>query len=163
MSLVTNLTIFITILLAMILELIPFPEGLPKEIGFLRPELVLMTLIYWVIALPHRAGVVLAWVFGLMMDILVGNFLGQFACSFVIISYVVLQFYQRLRMFSVWQQAILISGLTMLHRGLSFLYLYFFYGTIPSLWQMMPAISSALVWPLVFLLLRAIRRSLKLT
>ena len=163
MSLVTNLTIFFTILLAMILELIPFPEGLPKEIGFLRPELVLMTLIYWVVALPHRAGVVLAWVSGLTMDILVGNFLGQFACSFVIISYVVLQFYQRLRMFSVWQQAILVSGLIILHRGLSFLYLYFFDGTIPSLWQMMPAISSALVWPLVFLLLRAIRRSLKLT
>lgn len=163
MSLVTNLTIFFTILLAMILELIPFPEGLPKEIGFLRPELVLMTLIYWVVALPHRAGVVLAWVSGLTMDILVGNFLGQFACSFVIISYVVLQFYQRLRMFSVWQQAILVSGLMILHRGLSFLYLYFFDGTIPSLWQMMPAISSALVWPLVFLLLRAIRRNLKLT
>ena len=163
MRLVTNLTIFFTILLAMILELIPFPEGLPKEIGFLRPELVLMTLIYWVVALPHRAGVVLAWISGLTMDILVGNFLGQFACSFVIISYVVLQFYQRLRMFSVWQQAILVSGLIILHRGLSFLYLYFFDGTIPSLWQMMPAISSALVWPLVFLLLRAIRRSLKLT
>ena len=163
MSLVTNLTIFITILLAMILELIPFPEGLPKEIGFLRPELVLMTLIYWVVALPHRAGVVLAWVSGLTMDTLVGNFLGQFACSFVIISYFVLKFYQRLRMFSVWQQAILVSGLIILHRGLSFLYLYFFDGTIPSLWQVMPAISSALVWPLVFLLLRAIRRNLKLT
>ena len=146
----------------MILELIPFPEGLPEEIGFLRPELVLMTLIYWVIALPHRAGVVLAWISGLIMDILVGNFLGQFGCSFVIISFFVLQFYQRLRMFSVWQQAILVSGLIILHRGLSFLCVYFFDGSIPSLWQVMPAISSALVWPLVFLLLRAFRRSLKL-
>ena len=146
----------------MILELIPFPEGFPEEIGFLRPELVLMTLIYWVIALPHRAGVVLAWISGLIMDILVGNFLGQFGCSFVIISFVVLQFYQRLRMFSVWQQAILVSGLIILHRGLSFLFVYFFDGSIPSLWQVMPAISSALVWPLVFLLLRAFRRSLKL-
>ena len=146
----------------MILELIPFPEGLPEEIGFLRPELVLMTLIYWVIALPHRAGVVLAWISGLIMDILVGNFLGQFGCSYVIISFVVLQFYQRLRMFSVWQQAILVSGLIILHRGLSFLFVYFFDGSIPSLWQVMPAISSALVWPLVFLLLRAFRRSLKL-
>ena len=146
----------------MILELIPIPEGLPEEIGFLRPELVLMTLIYWVIALPHRAGVVLAWISGLIMDILVGNFLGQFGCSFVIISFVVLQFYQRLRMFSVWQQAILVSGLIILHRGLSFLFVYFFDGSIPSLWQVMPAISSALVWPLVFLLLRAFRRSLKL-
>ena len=146
----------------MILELIPFPEGLPEEIGFLRPELVLMTLIYWVIALPHRAGVVLAWISGLIMDILVGNFLGQFGCSFVIISFFVLQFYQRLRMFSVWQQAILVSGLIILHRGLSFLCVYFFDGSIPSLWQVMPAVSSALVWPLLFLLLRAFRRSLKL-
>ena len=146
----------------MILELIPFPEGLPEEIGFLRPELVLMTLIYWVIALPHRAGVVLAWISGLIMDILVGNYLGQFGCSFVIISFFVLQFYQRLRMFSVWQQAILVSGLIILHRGLSFLCVYFFDGSIPSLWQVMPAVSSALVWPLLFLLLRAFRRSLKL-
>ena len=147
----------------MILELIPFPEGLPKEIGFLRPELVLMTIIYWVVAIPNKAGVVLAWVSGLMMDTLVGNYLGQFGCSFVIISYIALQFYQRLRMFSVWQQAILVSGLIILHRGFSFLYLYFFDGAIPSIWQIMPAVSSALVWPLVFLLLRAIRRSLKLT
>ena len=163
MSLVTNLTIFFTILLAMILELIPFPEGLPKEIGFLRPELVLMTLIYWVVALPHRAGVVLAWISGLTMDTLVGNFLGQFACSFVIISYVVLQFYQRLRMFSVWQQAILSIRINNLTPRTVFSLSIFFYGTISSLWQMMPAISSALVWPLVFLLLRAIRRNLKLT
>tara|TARA_B100000674_G_C37825250_1_gene907779 strand:+ start:104 stop:595 length:492 start_codon:yes stop_codon:yes gene_type:complete len=162
MNVTASLAIFFTILLTMILELIPFPEGLPEEIGFLRPELVLMTLIYWVIALPHRAGVVLAWISGLIMDILVGNFLGQFGCSFVIISFVVLQFYQRLRMFSVWQQAILVSGLIILHRGLSFLFVYFFDGSIPSLWQVMPAISSALVWPLVFLLLRAFRRSLKL-
>ena len=124
MNLATNTSIFFTIFFAMILELIPFPEGLPSEMGFLRPELVLMTVIYWIIALPHRAGVVLAWVSGLTMDTLVGNFVGQFACSFVIISYFVLQFYQRLRMFSVWQQAILVSGLIILHRGLSFLYLY---------------------------------------
>ena len=162
MNVTASLAIFFTILLTMILELIPFPEGLPEEIGFLRPELVLMTLIYWVIALPHRAGVVLAWISGLIMDILVGNYLGQFGCSFVIISFFVLQFYQRLRMFSVWQQAILVSGLIILHRGLSFLCVYFFDGSIPSLWQVMPAISSALVWPLVFLLLRAFRRSLKL-
>ena len=162
MNVTASLAIFFTILLTMILELIPFPEGLPEEIGFLRPELVLMTLIYWVIALPHRAGVVLAWISGLIMDILVGNYLGQFGCSFVIISFFVLQFYQRLRMFSVWQQAILVSGLIILHRGLSFLCVYFFDGSIPSLWQVMPAVSSALVWPLLFLLLRAFRRSLKL-
>ncbi len=147
----------------MILEIIPFPESLPSELGFLRPELVLMTLIYWIIALPHRAGVVLAWVSGLTMDALVGNFLGQFGCTFVITSYFALKFYQRLRMFSVWQQAILVAGLVLIHLGLSSLFEYIIDDFFWSVWYLMPVLSSALIWPCVFLLLRSLRRSLRLT
>ena len=163
MNLATNTSIFLTIFFAMILELIPFPEGLPSEMGFLRPELVLMTVIYWIIALPHRAGVVLAWISGLIMDILIGNFLGQFGVTFVIVSYFALKFYQRFRMFSVWQQAIVVSGLVVLHRALSFLLEYVFTGFFWSAWYLLPVLSSALIWPLVFLLLRSLRRSLRLT
>ena len=163
MNLATNTSIFFTIFFAMILELIPFPEGLPSEMGFLRPELVLMTVIYWIIALPHRAGVVLAWISGLIMDILIGNFLGQFGVTFVIVSYFALKFYQRFRMFSVWQQAIVVSGLVVLHRALSFLLEYVFTGSFWSAWYLLPVLSSALIWPLVFLLLRSLRRSLRLT
>ena len=92
MNIATNVSIFFTIFFAMVLEIIPFSESSPAEIGFLRPDLVLMTLIYWTIALPHRAGVMLAWISGIIMDVLVGNFLGQFGCTFVIVSYFVLNF-----------------------------------------------------------------------
>ena len=106
MNVATKASIFFTIFFAMILEIIPFSEGLPAEIGFLRPDVVIMTLVYWTIALPHRAVVILAWVSGIIMDVLVGNFLGQFGCTFVIISYFVLNFYQRLwrvlRLYSVY-------------------------------------------------------------
>ena len=163
MNVATYASIFFTIFFAMILEVIPFPEGLPAELGFLRPDLVLMTLIYWTIALPQRAGVILAWISGIIMDILVGNFLGQFGCTFVIISYFVLKFYQRLRMFSVWQQAILVAGLVILHQGLSSLFEYIFDVSFWSAWNLMSVLSSALIWPLVFLLLRSLRRSLRLT
>ena len=147
----------------MILEIIPFSEGLPAEIGFLRPDLVLMTLIYWAIALPHRAGVILAWISGISMDVLVGNFLGQFGCTFVIVSYFALKFYQRIRMFSVWQQAILVGGLVILHQGLSSLFEYISDVSFWSAWTLMNVLSSALIWPLLFLLLRSLRRSLRLT
>ena len=163
MNVATNTSIFFTIFFAMILEIIPFSEGLPAEIGFLRPDLVLMTLIYWTIALPHRAGVILAWISGIIMDILVGNFLGQFGCAFVIVSYFVLKFYQRLRMFSVWQQAILVGGLVILHQWLSSLFEYIFDVSSWSAWNMMSVLSSALIWPFVFLLLRSLRRNLRLT
>ena len=163
MNVATNTSIFFTIFFAMILEIIPFSEGLPAEIGFLRPDLVIMTLVYWTIALPHRAGVILAWVSGIIMDVLVGNFLGQFGCTFVIISYFVLKFYQRLRMFSVWQQAILVGGLVILHQGLSSIFEYIFDVSFWSAWNLLSVLSSALIWPLVFLLLRSLRRSLRLT
>ena len=163
MNIATNVSIFLTIFFAMILEIIPFSEGLPAEIGFLRPDLVIMTLVYWTIALPHRAGVILAWVSGIIMDVLVGNFLGQFGCTFVIISYFTLKFYQRLRMFSVWQQAILVGGLVILHQGLSSIFEYIFDVSSWSAWNLLSVLSSALIWPLVFLLLRSLRRSLRLT
>ena len=163
MNVFTNASIFFTIFFAMILEIIPFSEGLPAEIGFLRPDLVIMTLVYWTIALPHRAGVILAWICGVIMDVLVGNFLGQFGCTFVIISYLVLKFYQRIRMFSVWQQAILVSGLVILNQGLSSLFEYISGVSFWSAWTLMTVLSSALIWPLVFLLLRSLRRSLRLT
>ena len=163
MNIATNVSIFVTIFFAMILEIIPFSEVLPAEIGFLRPDLVIMTLVYWTIALPHRAGVILAWVSGIMMDVLVGNFLGQFGCTFVIISYFVQKFYQRLRMFSVWQQAILVGGLVILHQGLSSIFEYIFDVSSWSAWNLLSVLSSALIWPLVFLLLRSFRRSLRLT
>ena len=163
MNIATNASIFFTIFFAMILEIIPFSEVLPAEIGFLRPDLVIMTLVYWTIALPHRAGVMLAWVSGIIMDVLVGNFLGQFGCTFVIISYFVQKFYQRLRMFSVWQQAILVGGLVILHQGLSSIFEYIFDVSSWSAWNLLSVLSSALIWPLVFLLLRSLRRSLRLT
>ena len=163
MNIATNASIFFTIFFAMILEIIPFSEVLPSEIGFLRPDLVIMTLVYWTIALPHRAGVILAWVSGIIMDVLVGNFLGQFGCTFVIISYFTLKFYQRLRMFSVWQQAILVGGLVILHQGLSSIFEYIFDVSFWSAWNLLSVLSSVLIWPLVFLLLRSLRRSLRLT
>ena len=163
MNVATNASISFTIFFAMILEVIPFPEGLPAELGFLRPDLVLMTLIYWTIALPQRAGVILAWISGIIMDVLVGNFLGQFGCTFVIISYFVLNFYQRLRMFSVWQQAILVGVLIILHQGLSAIFEYIFDGSFLSAWNLLSVLSSVLIWPLVFLSLRSLRRSLRLT
>ncbi|HDY85702.1 MAG TPA: rod shape-determining protein MreD, partial [Methylophaga sp.] len=53
--------IVLTVIVAMLLMLIPFPDNLRLA----RPEWVLMTVIYWALALPQRVGVGYAWVVGL--------------------------------------------------------------------------------------------------
>jgi len=95
-----GMIIFASFMLAYILSVLPMPEWLK----WARPEWVALVLIYWVLAIPERIGVTTAWFVGLGADVLEGTMLGLNALSLSIVAYMVLQLYQRLRMFSPWQQ-----------------------------------------------------------
>ena len=150
--------ILLSFFVAMILSLVTIPGPLPWEFGFLRPDWVLLVLVYWVIALPHRVGVVTAWVLGLVMDVLLGTLLGQHALIFILVAYIAENLYQRLRMFAVWQQSLVVFALI----GLAHLSGYWIERVIGakewSWWLMLPPVVSAFVWPWMFLFLRALRR-----
>jgi rod shape-determining protein MreD len=150
--------ILVSFFLAMILSILALPGLLPWEFGFLRPDWMLLVLIYWVIALPHRVGLLTAWILGLLTDVLLGTLLGQHAVVFMIIAYVASNLYQRLRMFAVWQQSLVVFALV----GLAQMINYWIEGLVGpkdwSLWLLLPALMSSLVWPWMFLLLRFLRR-----
>lgn len=152
--------IAVTLLLGMVLSIVQLPDAVPAELGYGRPDWVALVLIYWVIALPHRVGIITAWCVGLIMDILLGSLIGQHALSYIVIAYIASSLYQRLRMFSIWQQAAVLFALL----GLSHL-IGFWVDSIAglsswTLWYLLPAVSGALLWPWVFLLLRYLRRRL---
>ena len=149
--------IAVSILLAVILGIIPLPEWL--EVW--RPEWVSLVLVYWVIALPHRVGLVLAWVVGFLLDVLEGSLLGLNAIALTLLAYVALNLYQRLRMFTPLQQCATILMLV----GLQQLLIFWVHtatgqNTPRNLMFVGSALTSALVWPLVFVLLRFWRRTL---
>ena len=151
-------TIWITIIAGMVLAVVPMPQLVPIELGFLRPDWVALVLVYWIIALPHRVGILTAWLAGIAMDVLLGSLIGQHALSYVLIAYVALSLYQRLRMFSVWQQATVLFVLLGVNQLVGF-----WIESIAGLadwrfWYLLPALSGAFLWPWVFLLLRSLRR-----
>ena len=100
-----NLIIYLSLLIAMVLSVVHLPLTIPAELGYVRPDWVAIVMLYWIIALPERVGLVTAWITGLIMDVLMGSLIGQHALSYIIIVYITFNLYQRLRMFSVWQQA----------------------------------------------------------
>lgn len=152
-----------TFLLALVLSILPLPETLPAEIGYLRPEWTAMVLMYWVIALPHRVGIVTAWILGLLVDVLLGSLLGQHAMSFVIVAYIAANLYQRLRMFSVWQQATIVFATLGLNQLVNF-WIESIAGLSEwSMWYLLPSVTGALMWPWVFLMLRHLRRRFRVT
>ena len=151
-------TIWIIIIAGMVLALVPMPQLVPIELGFLRPDWVAMVLVYWIIALPHRVGILTAWLAGIAMDVLLGSLIGQHALSYVLIAYVALSLYQRLRMFSVWQQSTVLFVLLGINQLVGF-----WIESIAGLadwrfWYLLPALSGAFLWPWVFLMLRSLRR-----
>lgn len=98
-------SIYLTILLALLLTILP----LPAIIDPYRPDWLTLVIVYWVIALPHRVNVGTAWIAGLLLDILMGSTLGVRALALAIMAYVAAMQFQKVRNFSVWQQAVVVG------------------------------------------------------
>ena len=149
-----SLIILLSFVLGLMLSVYPLPENLQ----WWRPEFLLLVLIYWVVALPQRVGMATAWVLGLLLDVLEGSLLGLNALSMTFVVYIMLLMYQRIRMFSMFQQVFFIFILVALNQMIS----HWIKGVLgvssQSLMFLVPAAISALLWPLVFILLRGLRR-----
>ena len=147
--------IVLSFFLAYLLAIVPFPEWAMNY----RPEWVPMVLIYWVMALPYRIGIGSAWCAGLILDILKGSVLGLNAIGLVIVAYVTSSIHLRFRMFSSIQQ----SGLVLVLIGINLFLSHWLeviagYTTASDMMFIMGALTSAVLWPALFQLLRQIRR-----
>jgi rod shape-determining protein MreD len=145
-----------TLVLAALFTVLPLPDWLEAY----RPEWVALVVIYWVVALPDRIGLFSAWITGFFMDVLEGSLLGLNALALALVAYLALSLYQRMRMFTAIQQSSTILILVGIHQLLSFWVLTAnSQNTAPNLIFMISALSSAIIWPFVFLALRYIRRT----
>lgn len=146
--------IFLTFMAAYVLAVLPLPQWLQWG----RPEWVALTLIYWCIALPQRVGIATGLVLGVGLDVLEGAVLGQNAFALFVVALLSLILYQRLRVYSLWQQAAVVFILV----GVNQLICQWVHnlegvGARSQLF-LLPAFSSALLWPVVLHVLRGLRR-----
>lgn len=149
-----SLIVGFTFLAALILSVVPMPA--PFDAG--RPMWLAMVVAYWVMALPHRVGLLTAWVAGLATDVLFGELFGQHALVLVLVAWLVLLLYQRIRRFPLWQQSLVMLPVLGIAQMVS-LWLSSLAGNRPpTLLYLLPAIVSTVLWPWVFTVLRLIRR-----
>lgn len=154
-----NLLIWLCIVVALVLQIVP----LPTQVDVYRPDWVLVVLAYWSMALPNRVNVGVAFVTGVAMDVLVGTTLGIHSLGLSLSVYILAANYQRLRNYSVWQQAIIIGLLSSLYHLLIFWVQHLLtdiYFQVNYLW---PVLTSMVLWPWVFWLLRRTRRQFSIS
>ncbi len=151
--------IFTSLLIAFLLTALPLPAWADDW----RPAWVAMVLIYWCMALPGRIGIGIAWCLGLLLDVQQGALLGQNALGLALIAYFILQIHKRFRLFPLVQQSCLVGFMIIFYLLISS-WVIGIMGIPPQAWTYwMPAVSSMILWPWLFVVLRDIRRKYHVT
>ena len=151
--------IIVSFIAGLFMTILPLPEALEA----FRPAWVPILLIYWVMALPNRIGVGLGWVVGLLLDVTTGALLGQNALALSLLAFLTLQLHQRLRIYPLGQQAMSILMLIALYQMLV-VWVRGIIGFPPETWlYWMQSFTSMLAWPLLFVMLRGIRRQYRVS
>ncbi|MDD9818646.1 MAG: rod shape-determining protein MreD [Gammaproteobacteria bacterium] len=144
----------VSFVVALLLTALPLPAWALDW----RPLWVPMVLIYWCMAAPDRVGLAAAFLLGLLLDVYEGVALGQNPLGLCVIVYCIGSLYRQLRHFPLVQQSLVVLAL---------LFLYLFIGLVvrvviavpPEDWSYwLPAITSMVLWPWLFLVLRDLRR-----
>lgn len=158
LSLRSFIAITISFLLAFVLSIIP----LPVWANIARPQWLALIIFYWVLALPHRVSLKVAWLLGLILDALYGTVLGEHALAATVLAYLGQKFYLQIRMFPLLQQTLIIGVLIILYQTL-LLWIQAVLGQLASgRWFWPPALTSMLVWPWLFLLLRSYQQRFRI-
>ncbi|EFX91382.1 rod shape-determining protein MreD [Actinobacillus ureae] len=145
-------------MIAFVLEIMPWPIGFQG----LRPNWLILVLIYWALALPNKVSVGTAFVAGIVWDLVLGSILGIHALVLSIAIYFVAKYHLILRNLSLWLQAILVMLYVVAIRFLIYFVELVLHSAEFNSQEVLGAIISGILWPWIFLLMRHIRRQLGL-
>jgi len=149
--------IFITLGIAIILEIMPIPEW-----GLLyRPQWLPMVIIFWCINAPFRMNIFKVWALGLLLDVLLGTLLGQHGIGFILITLISLKIHLRLVLLPLFQQSLLIFCLLVIERMPAFWLMGMMQTPPPLLSYWITPLIGAIIWPWLFVILRDIQRYFK--
>ena len=146
-----------TLLISIVLTISTFP------LGAFSPEWTQLFLIYWILALPMSIGLFTSWMIGLLMDVALSSTLGINALMYTSVSSLLFKIHHILRYITVFQQSIVISVILLVK--ITFLLWINAILDIENygLSLYWTCLTSSLLWPAVYYLLRAIRRKYNLS
>lgn len=146
-------TLVLVLVAAMLLALLPLPDPLAP----LRPFWVGLVLIYWALELQESVSLGLAFVIGVVLDVLSASLMGLNALSLVILIYLVQRFRARLRFFPPWQQALSVLALLINDQVIRLWVSSLVGEPLPTWRYWLSPLVGMVLWPWLFLLLDRLR------
>ncbi|MES1944870.1 rod shape-determining protein MreD [Salinisphaera sp. PC39] len=140
--------------LSLILMLVP----LPTWAAMARPAFLPATVLFWAMVQPQRFGVIAAWGSGLLMDVVYTTPLGQHGLALAVCAYAVFKLKDLLLDFPAIQQSVVLLPLFLVYEFILFWIDGVNGRSVDPLWRWLPALSTAVVWPLWTLVLERMAR-----
>ncbi len=133
---------------AFVLTLMPLPDGLRPY----RPHWITLTLFYLGIFMPLQSGVIRSWLIGAVTDGMSGTLLGVHALTFSVTTYIALLFHQRLRLFAIVQQMMMLFLIMLINLVIEYMIRSATDGSASSPLFWAPLLTTPLCWPILFLI-----------
>jgi rod shape-determining protein MreD len=141
--------IFFTVLLALFLSVVPVPSWFDAA----RPAFLVLTVLYWSIAVPRAGGLTLGWIAGLALDIFQGSVLGQHALALTLVTYIAVREHQKIRSKPVFQQSLIVMGLLFIYEFVVFAIDGWTGHVLFGPLRWLQILTGAILWPLAAALL----------
>ena len=149
------ITVYLSLLIALLCQLFPWVgQGV-----ILRPDFMLVVLLYWLLRSPNSCNVGSAWLMGLLVDLATGRLLGQHALTFTLTAFFGLSYQRRLVLFNAWQLSAYVFALLIFER-LAILLLKLFAGNDNPGWNYFwPILTGMLLWQFMILIFGSFTRA----
>ncbi len=135
--------IVLTIMIGFLLGLVPFPNA------WWVPDFLALVLVFWLIFQPHRVGIFVSWLMGILVDVHRAAALGENAMTYTLMAYFALMLHQRIRWFGSWLQALHILPILFVPQLARMILRMYTAGESPSWSIFSSCLVGALLWPIV--------------
>jgi rod shape-determining protein MreD len=138
-----------SVFVAVALGIVPLPDVLDA----LRPDFLVLVVLYWSIAVPQAGGLSLAFASGLVLDVIKGVVLGQHALALTLTAAWSTYIRLRIRAFPLGHQTLTVFALLTLYQFILFWIDGATGNAVTSFGRWLAPITGAIAWPFVASLL----------
>ncbi len=132
-----------SIIISLILMLIPWSGWLKIA----QPYWLALVIIYWSIEAPRQAGMLTAFFYSIMLDVLYGSLFGKHGFSMVAMVFLISKIHKRLKMTSFWQLTLMVGALLLNDSIIRTFIDWVSMNQADFSINLWPILTSILIWP----------------
>jgi rod shape-determining protein MreD len=140
-----GLTILTTSFIGLVLTLVP----LPTWVAIVRPAFLVLIILYWSIMVPRAAGLMLAFIAGIVIDVFQGSLLGEHALALTFVSYLGIRLNLLVRAKPLFEQSLFVFAALMVYEFLLWVIDGWSGHPLTTSARWVHTLTGGLIWPLV--------------